>query len=483
MKQSIKYQFHIANSLTSKQILNGIMILILSASLIVSPIMRVSADTNTEGLQNLTYHLYLPITNRAGYVAYVSPQGNDSNPGTISLPWRTISKAIKTAEPGATIYIRGGTYHEKVSIYQSGLQDMPIRLIAFPGENPIVDGENHLPDPGGALLNIFGDWVEITGLEVQNSSYYGVGLFGKHDTVSKVFAHHNQKIGIYISGDYGTVQDSRVWRNSLINEYGVSSSWSSGLVASRDSENGITEYPIIRRNVVWENWGQGINTHEANQVIIEDNISHDNFTNNIYIHDETNVLCQRNFVYMDPSSYMHGYGENIGIMMGDERNIPSSNITIINNISFSNRVNYALFTGTNVINNILIANNMFVNAVITGGVLFKGNHQNVIFKNNIIQQDGNLPLIMLTLAPDVTFSNNLWSKAPPPEAQGLGDIIGDPLLSRTGDLYSPEWFKLTSLSPAIDGAVSLPEVIVDYFGNIRGSIPDIGANEFIFPIP
>jgi len=55
MKQSIKHQFHIANSLTSKQILNGIMILILSASLIVSPIMLVSADTNTEGLQNLTY--------------------------------------------------------------------------------------------------------------------------------------------------------------------------------------------------------------------------------------------------------------------------------------------------------------------------------------------------------------------------------------------------------------------------------------------
>jgi hypothetical protein len=74
----------------------------------------------------------------------------------------------------------------------------------------------------------------------------------------------------------------------------------------------------------------------------------------------------------------------------------------------------------------------------------------------------------------------LWSKTPPTSASGAGDIIGDPLLAHNGEQYAPEWFTLTLFSPAIDLAFKLPEVEVDYFGNIREAIPDIGANEF-FP--
>jgi hypothetical protein len=229
----------------------------------------------------------------------------------------------------------------------------------------------------------------------------------------------------------------------------------------------------MRRNVVWENWGQGINAYESDHVTIEDNISHDNFVNNIYISNATNILCQRNFVYMAPSSYMYGYGNNIGIMLNDEIDYPSSNITIINNISFGNNWNFAMFKGTNAFKNVLVANNMFINAIKSGGVLLRGSHQNVIFKNNIIQQDGDLPLIIINLNPIVSYSNNLWSKTPPTEASGSGDVIGDPQLAHIGDPFSPEWFRLTSLSPAIDGAVSFPEVIVDYFGNRRLPLPSL----------
>ena len=44
------------------------------------------------------------------YVDTNNPVASDSNPGTESLPWKTISKANTTLVAGDTVYIKGGTY-------------------------------------------------------------------------------------------------------------------------------------------------------------------------------------------------------------------------------------------------------------------------------------------------------------------------------------------------------------------------------------
>ena len=41
---------------------------------------------------------------------YVSPTGNDANPGTITLPFRNIQKLNSVMNAGDIAYIRGGTY-------------------------------------------------------------------------------------------------------------------------------------------------------------------------------------------------------------------------------------------------------------------------------------------------------------------------------------------------------------------------------------
>ena len=48
-----------------------------------------------------------------GGVYYVSPDtliANDNNPGTFDQPWRTWQKAFSEAQPGDTVYFRGGVY-------------------------------------------------------------------------------------------------------------------------------------------------------------------------------------------------------------------------------------------------------------------------------------------------------------------------------------------------------------------------------------
>ncbi len=64
---------------------------------------------------------------------FVSPTGDDSNPGTSALPKLTIQAAVNTATAGSAILVSKGVYRENVSITRSGSINMPIWLISIDG--------------------------------------------------------------------------------------------------------------------------------------------------------------------------------------------------------------------------------------------------------------------------------------------------------------------------------------------------------------
>ncbi len=417
---------------------------------------------------------------------FVSPTGSDANPGTLDRPWKTISKAAATVGAGKTVYVRAGVYKEKVRISRSGTQAAPVKFLAYPGELPVVDGTNTLPTSYDGLISVKADWVTVTGFEIRNSKYMGVGLYGKHDTISGSYVHHTQKSGINISGDYGAAIANRVWRASILNEYGKSSTWSTGITASRDSTDGLTQYAIIRGNVVWEVWGQGISTYESDHILMEDNIVHDSYATNIYLSDTTNTLCQRNFVYMNPNSYVFGHGANVGIMMGDEKAKPASaNNKVINNIAYYNRRNFYWWQGNfngGLINDV-IANNTFVNAAAVNNIqINSGAHKNTLIDNNIINQDGSLAIALVAKNSELHFSNNLWSKTPPSSVTGPGTVVSAPQFTKTGGSpFTSSYFQLVSASPAVNKALPLSDVPNDYASKLRIAPPDIGAYELVAP--
>ena len=49
-------------------------------------------------------------TSAAGTTFYVSPSGNDSNPGTTGSPWKTINKGLANMQAGRTLVLKDGTY-------------------------------------------------------------------------------------------------------------------------------------------------------------------------------------------------------------------------------------------------------------------------------------------------------------------------------------------------------------------------------------
>ena len=71
--------------------------------------------------------------------------GNDSNPGTLSQPFKTLQKAIPLLKPGYTLIVRGGEYdtvnglaNGANSIIPSGTSwSNPVTIQAYPGERPV----------------------------------------------------------------------------------------------------------------------------------------------------------------------------------------------------------------------------------------------------------------------------------------------------------------------------------------------------------
>ncbi|RED61869.1 RICIN domain-containing protein [Cohnella lupini] len=82
---------------------------------------------------------------------YVSPNGNDSNPGTIGAPFKTVQRArdvVRTVNGSMTgdilVYLRGGNYPVTGSIdfasNDSGTNGYRILYQAYPNETPILNG-------------------------------------------------------------------------------------------------------------------------------------------------------------------------------------------------------------------------------------------------------------------------------------------------------------------------------------------------------
>ena len=84
------------------------------------------------------------IWNASAVSFYVATNGTDTNPGTLTQPLRTIQSAANVAQPGDTIFIRGGTYRETVVPARSGSSSEPITFAPFEKESVVISGADRV---------------------------------------------------------------------------------------------------------------------------------------------------------------------------------------------------------------------------------------------------------------------------------------------------------------------------------------------------
>lgn len=91
-----------------------------------------------------------------------NPYASDDNPGTMSMPLKTINAAARIAVPGTRVLIHGGTYRETVQPAMGGTSpEKMISYEAFEGEKVIikasVEVKNFKPSTDWRLTRGFGD--------------------------------------------------------------------------------------------------------------------------------------------------------------------------------------------------------------------------------------------------------------------------------------------------------------------------------------
>lgn len=127
----------------------------------------------------ISFSLFTGGISLIGATYYVATTGNDNSSGTFDQPWATWQKAFDEAQSGDTIYIRGGEYGiwgNRVAAstvayaYQkNGTILNPIRIWAYPGENPVLNCDTISRSVfNGLYLQSCSNW-HIKGLTVKNN--------------------------------------------------------------------------------------------------------------------------------------------------------------------------------------------------------------------------------------------------------------------------------------------------------------------------
>lgn len=431
---------------------------------------------------------------------YVSPTGNDSSNGSLVSPYKTISKAISIVNAGDIIQVRSGTYSEKLSIWKSGLPNLPITIQNFPSETPVLEGANIALSNYVNLVTIGGNYVTFSGFEIRNVNLqgavlggYGIYSTGKDVVISNNNIHDIWEQGMVVCGDRTIIENNIVTKaaQSNLKYLPWPQNWAYGL--GIQAVYGSTAFPadiIVRKNKVFYNGGEGIISIKTINPIIENNITFDNMAVNLYITDTTGAIVRNNLVYATNKSNELYSMPARGLGVANEYNSNTSGnigLQIYNNIVYGTAYPFTYFTqpatgGIAQFKDSVITHNLFMNARSGRGAgststinFGAGNIVNVKFQNNIIvQEDGNA---LVSGSPaGVSFGYNLWSKQPGITVT-VFDKIGDPKLSKTNVVSDPQWYSLLNTSPAI-GAGLTGTYTKDFFGNSRSNPPTIGPIEY-----
>lgn len=317
---------------------------------------------------------------------YVSPQGDDSNPGTKTAPFQTINKAAQMADAGDVVLIGEGVYYEDVKPMASGEPDKyivyqndgsgEVIIDAEAGKRPAcieIDQKSYLQFIGLTVrgANAYETWPR-SGISISDGSthiivdritaydnYVGIMARGSQNPVSFITISNSKTFGPNNIGNvhYGILFYKKVYDSKIVNNhvaYTLPETQSYGIEISTDfpgvQENGARRI-IVTGNEVDHNETEGIHTWNAVGVLISGNYLHENGATGIQIEDGSeNIVVENNLSETNAQKYEFEAGAWID---------DSKNVVVRNNILRSNKVGLIVTRSDRVIihDNYLYLNN------------------------------------------------------------------------------------------------------------------------------
>ncbi|MEV7910730.1 sigma-70 family RNA polymerase sigma factor [Streptomyces griseus] len=408
---------------------------------------------------------------------FVSPGGNDSNPGTSAgSPFRTLQKAADTAGPGDVVAAMNGTYTEPrkgsnvLTVKRSGRPGAPITFMAYPGHRPVLH-----PKTAWNGISVYGaSHIVIKNLEVKGNNA-ALSLADAERSSSKTDPTYNTNC----------------------------------ISVEKNRESGAFPHHVeITGNLVHDCAGGGISAIEADHVTITGNHVHSNAWFTVYGTSGISILTPRDSGGADPRTYriritgnrVHDnetkvkwegcrcYSDGNGIIVdttkGDpERGRPAYNgrTLVANNISYDNGgsgIHAYKSQHIDIVHNTAYLNGRSTRIEKPYANIFAHDSTDVRLLNNIAHGRPGQATNSNSRNVNVTYDYNIYFGGKAPETKGPHDIIADPKLTAPGTSPHAD-FRLTKGSPAIGSATPFPAVTTDFTGAPRtGGAPDRGAYNF-----
>ena len=415
---------------------------------------------------------------------YVATNGDDSNPGSDSQPWRTIQKAANTLVAGDTVFIKAGIYNERVIVQNSGTANNFIVFSNYQSDSVTIDGEGI--SWGGSWNGLFDisdkSYIQISGLKIKNAEYGGFWI----ENSDHILIENNSTYNTFSSG-------IGVWHSSFVtikaNEVEL---------ACNDGEQECitmahSYYCDISHNNVHDNGsgangGEGIDikqgSHDIN--VYQNTVHHLNERIGIYT-DAWDTHTYNINIYQNK---VHDCGNN-GMVVQSEMGGVIEYVSFYNNIVYRNKwdgiavgsvtasdtVSSTPVHHVKIINNTLYKNGDILDGWGFGILVNNPDAQDITIRNNICAENSAQIGVQQIhsggiIDHNLLYGNNTASGA----VYGNNNITGDPLF------IDSDWFDfhLQNNSPAIDHGSSNNAPGFDFDNNQRpiGLNFDIGAYEY-----
>ncbi len=254
-------------------------------------------------------------------IRYVSINGDDSNDGTETHPWRTIQHAIDSVADGYTIIVNPGTYNENIefdnrNITVQSTDPLNSNIVA----NTIIDGGQN----GTVATFIKFDNSTLKGLTIQNGYVGGSPtldegggiLMGNSDSTIEYNRIINNTAdyggGFFIYNSSPTIRYNSIKNNNAPGSGGgIYMHYSQATIEYNDIVNNVTE-----------GTAGGIRVLNSTSVIRENNINYNgaNFAGGINV-QESDITLENNVINHNKASELGG-----GVYVGKDSNLFPDNI-------------------------------------------------------------------------------------------------------------------------------------------------------------
>jgi Carbohydrate binding domain/Secretion system C-terminal sorting domain/Right handed beta helix region len=442
------------------------------------------------------------------YYVSAASNGNNNNNGTsLTTPWKTINYAVNYSglTAGDIIYIRVGTYSEKVVMRKSGSTGNNITVSNYNSEEVIVDGTNiTAPSPFYNFAGIFelrGSNVVLNGIKAKNarwdescSAIVVLGPSVSNVTVQYCVTNNTSSSGIAIHGNTTTATDYSGCTNITIKNCDVSEAVCGGYQENLTIADGVDGFTICW-NKVHDSYTAPFTNNEPLGIDAKTNVRNGKIYNN-----EVYNLAYAGGIYVDGyektaynidiyNNSVH-HNAHSGISIGAEHGGTDYNINVYNNVIYKNTEHGFLINPSldgqpaNNIHDVKFYNNTVYGNKWYGIWPSNPNCYNIVIKNNIISQNewSNAVNLVSTNKSNITVDYNVFNgiiqqfHAGTESYSGTNVITSDPVLSYPGGNN----YRLQSTSPAINAGTSSLAASTDADGNGRpsGSAVDMGAYEY-----